>query len=139
MRNILIALLGLAGLLSAQDAKTPAPPRVEVRLQIIRITAHVDGSGHIVFTRGAVHYEHKHWKPPVNVTFDGKPWADLKKTPESWTECSAKLDLGKAWIVERKGRDTIALETTPDGFFLYLCDSPNGSADYEVTLAIPER
>jgi len=112
---------------------------VEVRLQVIRITARVDGSGHIVFTRGAVHYVHKHWEPPTNVTFDGKPWTDLKKTPEGWKDYSARLDLGKAWIVERKGRDTIALETTPDGFSLYLCDSPEGSSDYEVTLAIPER
>jgi hypothetical protein len=49
------------------------------------------------------------------------------------------LDLHKATIVQRKGRDTIALERTTAGFDLYLNDSPNGAADYEVTISIPRK
>jgi hypothetical protein len=33
----------------------------------------------------------------------------------------------------------IALEQTKDGFDLYICDSPNGAADYEVTIEIPRN
>ena len=53
-----------------------------------------------------------------------------------WTPALA-LSLTYAWIVQRHGRDVIALESTAKGFDLYLCDSPNGAADYSVTIAIP--
>ena len=35
--------------------------------------------------------------------------------------------------------ETFANIFTADGFDLYLCDSPNGAADYAITLAIPRR
>ena len=47
--------------------------------------------------------------------------------------------LEEAQELKRQGRDVIALESTPAGFDLYLCDSPNGSADYAVTIAIPRK
>ena len=70
---------------------------------------------------------------------DGEPWTKLDQTPAAWRDYSRRLDLSKARIVQRQGRDVIALEQTPDGFDLYLCDSPNGAADYDVTVAIPRR
>ena len=106
--------------------------------KMLRIAGNIDGSGRIVFTRHSVIYEHKHWDPPTDVTFDGEPW-DLARTPESWDSLGGTLDLTKAWIVKRSGRDVIALEHTADGFDLYLCDSPNGADFYEVTIAIPRR
>lgn len=124
---------GSRPLAEAPDESTEAQPK------LIRITAMVDGTGKLVFTRQGVRYEHKTWAPPTNVTFGGEPWTNLAKTPPAWTEAAANLDLTKAWIVKRKGRDTIALEQTPDGFDLYLCDAPNGASQYEVTLAIPRR
>ena len=107
--------------------------------KLLRLSATVDGSGRIIFTRQAVRYEHKQWGQPTNVIFGGEPWLDVTHTPPSWLEAAAHLDLTKAWIVKRKGRDMIAIERTPDSFDLYLCDSPNGSAPYEVTIAIPRR
>ena len=112
---------------------------IETQLQIVRIAARVDGSGRIVFTRGKVFYEHKHWGLPANVLFDGTPWSNIDTTPAQWTDYGSRLDLTKAWVVKRHGRDVIALEHTPDGFDLYLSDSPKGAADYEVTIAIPRR
>ncbi len=112
---------------------------MDAQPKLLRISATVDGSGRIIVTRQSVHYEHKHWMPPTNVVFAGEPWLDLARTPPAWLEASAHLDLTKAWIVKRKGRDMIALEHTPDGFDVYFCDSPNGSAEYEVTIAIPRH
>jgi hypothetical protein len=106
--------------------------------KMLRITGNIDGSGRISFARYSVIYEHKHWSRPTEMTFDGQPW-DLRRTPECWGKLGAQLDLTKAWIVKRSGRDVIALEHTADGFDLYLCDSPNGSAFYEVIIAIPRR
>ncbi len=107
--------------------------------KLLRISATVDGSGKIVFTRQAARYEHKQWAAPARTIFGGEPWPDLSRTPPAWAEIAGNLDLSKAWIVKRSGRDVIAIEHTPDGFDLYLCDSPNGSADYDVTIAIPRR
>ena len=108
-------------------------------VKLLCITANVDGSGRIIFTGDSVHYEHKNWSPPTHVTFDDMPWNDLDSTPAGWRDFSKELDLTKARIAHREGRDIIALEETAGGFDLYLCDSPNGSANYEVTIAIPER
>jgi hypothetical protein len=103
----------------------------------LRISVMLDGSCRISFTHQGVRYEHKSWAKPTDVMFDGEPWEDLDQTPPVWAKYGAKLDLTRAYIAERKGRDVIALESTPDGFDLYLADAPNGSAPYSVTIMIP--
>jgi hypothetical protein len=107
--------------------------------KMLRISGQFDGSGKIVFTRKGVQYEHKHWKQPTNVVFNGAAWEMLERTPEGWGAFSDGLDLSRAKIIKRAGRDVIALEQTKDGFDLYICDSPNGAADYEVTIEIPRN
>lgn len=138
---LITATLPSAGLTAPETLILAEVPddATEAQPKLIKITATVDGSGRIVFTRQGVCYQHKTWGRPTNVTFGGEPWTNLSSTPPAWSEAAAHLDLSKAWIVKRKGRDTIALEPTPDGFDLYLCDAPNGSSAYEVTLAIPRR
>jgi len=103
----------------------------------LHISATIDGSELLVFTPGSVHWEHKYWSPATNIVFNGHPWTNLFHSPTGWQEIAQDLDLTKAHIVQRKGRDVIALETTKKGFNLYLCDSPDGAADYDVTIAIP--
>ena len=112
---------------------------VAAQPKLLHISGRVDGSGRIIFTPESVRYEHKHWGRPNRVLFDGEPWAKLGRTPAPWRDFGERLDLSKAWVVKRKGRDVIAMEHTPDGFDLYLCDSPNGGAEYAVTVAIPRR
>jgi hypothetical protein len=121
------------GAAAAFDEAAAAQPK------LLRISTRCDGSGRIVFTRDSVHYEHRHWDPLKKVLFDGEPWTNLKQTPIAWTDYGVGLDLTRARIVNRSGRDVIALERTADGFDLYLSDSPNGGADYSVTIAIPRR
>lgn len=121
------------GVVEAFDDAVAAQPK------LLHISARVDGSGRIIFTRKSVRYVHKHWRRPNHVLFDGEPWTKLDRTPVPWSDFGDRLDLSKAWIVKRNGRDVIALEHTPDGFDLYLSDSPNGGADYAVTIAIPRR
>jgi len=107
--------------------------------KLLHITATVDGSEKISFTTEDVHDQHIAWKSMTDVTFDGKPWTELDQTPVSWLGIGDQLDLSKAHIVKREGRDVIALEAKPEGFDLYLVDSPNGASHYEVTIAIPYR
>jgi hypothetical protein len=143
-----IAMLGagaftLAWSDSDSENKTSSapPPRAQMdnHPKLLRIAGTVDGSGRIVFTQDSVHYEHKYWGEPTDMTFDGKPWESLSETPGGWARIASQYDLSKAHIIERDGRDMIALELTPSGFDLYLCDSPNGSDRYEVVIAIPSR
>jgi hypothetical protein len=121
-----------AGAASSNSVTTRRP-------KLLRISATVDGSDKIVFTDESVRCKHKFWSPMTNVMFNGKPWHDLDHTPTRWLAFSDRLDLSKARIVKRQGRDAIALETTRAGFDLYLDDSPNGAAEYSVTIAIPYR
>ena len=140
MKTVLqIALILM--LVTVGSATEPLDDAANVRAQpkLLRISGRIDGSGRIVFTRDRARYEHKHWGKPAKMRFDGEPWKSPERTPAAWGEIAGGLDLTRAWIVERKGRDVIALENTPDGFDLYLCDSPNGATDYAITLAIPRR
>jgi hypothetical protein len=149
IRNILYILLAaaLAGTVSCAHNNGMPVPHVgvssrganESQAKMLRISATVDGSEKIVFTTEGVRVKHLHWSPMTHVMFDGKPWTDLNRTPANWLGTSGRLDLTKARIVKRAGRDVIALETTPEGFDLYLVDSPNGAARYHVTIAIPYR
>ncbi len=116
---------------AASDDSADAP------VQLLRFTANVDGSGRFIFTRRNARYEHMNWSPPTNVNLNGQPWTKLDQTPSEWRQFSRGLDLSRAWVVKREGRDVIALEQTPAGFDLYVADTPNGSADYSMTIAIP--
>ena len=149
MITVLLAVM-VAGVYAMPSDKHPATagfgdgtPAFEqaaaAQPKLLHISCRLDGSGRIMFTRDSVRYQHKHWRPPTQVLFDGEPWNKLDRTPVPWRELEGRLDLSKAWIVQRKGRDVIALEHTPDGFDLYMSDSPNGGAEYAVTIAIPRR
>ena len=143
---LLAVCLGMNGCATCKQSCAPAatdchkcemahmptdPP--EAHEKLLKLTATVDGSGRIIFTGDIARYEHKFWTPPWNVTFDGEAWTDLNHTPTGWSTLSRQLDLS------RTGRDVIALEPTAEGFDLYLNDTPNGSDDYTVTIAIPRR
>ncbi len=127
---ILASCLTLFGCATGKHASESGP-------KLLRITAQVDGSGRFIFTPESLLYQHRTWGHPVEVTFDGAHWSKLDQSPSGWVALGSRLDLRKATIVQRKGRDTIALERTTAGFDLYLSDAPNGAADYEVTLSVP--
>lgn len=132
----------LAGCASNHVRHTEHREHVRVKsafhnVRLLRITANVDGSGRMLFSPERVSYEHFNWQLPSDVTINGRPWPNLNESPADWPEFSRGLDLRQARVVSREGRDVIALEITPDGFAVYLCDSPNGAGPYEMTIAIP--
>jgi len=125
--------LFLLGIFSSCTS-TPKPPVDPY--EYLKISGTIDGSDKFIFTREQVKWVHLHWSEPADVTFQGKPWNNLRKTPAKWTDF-ASLDLPHSTIVGHKGRDVVALEPTNRGFVLYLVDSPNGAGNYSVTIAIP--
>ena len=119
------------------EQKTSNYETIDVHPKLLRISATIDGSGRFKFTRESLKFEHKHWSRPTRVSIDGEPWKNINVTPGPWKDIADRVDLTKAWIVKRDGRDTIALEATPNGFDLYVSDSPNGAAEYTIVIAIP--
>ena len=128
---------GLARLWPKPVAKESVHQTETGRALTITISALVDGSERFVFTRDNVWDEHGHWQIPKEVTFNGEPWPDLSAPPPQWDKLAANLDLTKAVLLQRKGRDIIALEKTAEGFDLYFADTQMGAAVYEATISIP--
>ncbi len=116
---------------------TPAPPPIE--WVDLTLSASIDGTGRFIFSATNVVYQHQNWDPPRSVVLNGLPWPDLKQTPEGWVEFAAQLDLPHAVIVERRGRDVIALEPAEAGFALYCADSLLGAGRYYVRMQIPKK
>ena len=138
--------ISIAACLACSSCATVPPPKDKTGASqsaepatMVRISAMVDGSGRFIFTASDLRYVHRSWSPPEAVKFDGEPWTHLDQTPKMWPHIAEMLDLSRARLVERKGRDVIALEHTPEGFDLYFCDSPNGGSAYSATIAIPRR
>jgi len=127
-------LLGIVQSRNGNPLATRVPGAAELTL-----TAIIDGSERFIFTRDNVWDEHGRWAPPTEVFINGRPWEDLSQAPAGWAEFAANLDLSKATILTRNGRDIIALEPTAEGFDLYIADTQTGSAKYSVTISIPRK
>ncbi|HEY0548233.1 MAG TPA: hypothetical protein VGF13_01450, partial [Verrucomicrobiae bacterium] len=85
----------------------------------LTLIANIDGSERFIFTRDNAWDEHGRWSAPKEVFLNGQRWEDLSQAPDGWAEFAANLDLSKAAILTRNGRDVIALEPTAEGFDLY--------------------
>ena len=132
----------LAGLAIANWSHSARRQNIDItpgRTVSITLSAIIDGSDRFIFAPDTAYNEHSRWKPPQNVLFNGQPWEDLSQPPAGWPELARNLDLSKAKIVARKGRDVIALVPAPEGFDLYFADTPMGSGAYEVTISIPQK
>lgn len=108
-------------------------------VKLLTISVVVDGSDRFIFTTNTVRLEHRQFNAPTDVVFDGEPWTDLTGPPSRWMEIAPTLDLSRAVIVQRRGRDLVALEHTEAGFDLYFSDTLGGEAPYVVTIAIPQK
>ena len=142
--------LGLAvGLFVRRQPPLPAAPKTsqselperETADHVTELTfsAVIDGTDRFIFTKDMAWNEHLTWNLPRNVTLNGEAWSDLTAPPARWAEIVKDLDLTKATIATRNGRDVIALEHTADGFDLYFVDNPSGSGTYEVTILVPHK
>jgi len=137
--NVLLGL-AIALLIKTSPNRSHAPLAVRPAGAVeLSLSATVDGSERFIFTRDNVWDQHGHWQPPTEVLFNGQPWEDLSQGPAGWAEFAANLDLNKATILTRNGRDIIALEPTAEGFDLYIADTQMGAAKYSVTISIPRK
>jgi len=136
MKPRLAAACALALILSISGCTTPKPPTPSC--EHLTISGLIDGSEKFIFSPAGVQWAHLHWSEPDDMTFQGSHWYNPRKTPAQWARYAA-LDLPRARIIKRQGRDLVALEPTADGFILCFDDSPNGAGAYSVTIAIPRK
>jgi len=106
---------------------------------MLTLSATIDGSDRFIFTRDHVWNDHGKWDPPKKILFNGEPWEDLSQAPPNWPEFAEALELSKAAIVMRDGRDFVSLERTAEGFDIYFADTPMGAGQYAVTISIPRK
>lgn len=125
--------LGLGVLLSRPAAVDPDS------LVEITLSAEIDGADQFIFTPLRAWNEHLRYERPTNVVFNGKPWVDLAQSPPGWTEFAKDLDLKRASVAARSGREVVAVEITDEGFDVYFTDSFSGKSPYEVTVKVPRR
>jgi len=129
---------------SATDAP-PVQPKGEPppsELVVLDIQADIDGSDTVTITPEGAKWAHKHWDWPSNVSINGVEW-DPQAQPELAStgklSCLTKADLSTARVIERSGRDTVAVETMDGAVTVYFADSPNGADRYEVKIAFFQR
>jgi hypothetical protein len=133
--------LGIAWLAAALRSPVNIGPLTAGAQSAITVTlsATIDGSDRFIFTRDNVWNEHGRWQPPQKVLFNGKAWEDLSQAPPGWPELARDLDLPRAGLLTREGRDVIALEVTTEGFDLLFADTQMGAATYSATISIPRK
>jgi hypothetical protein len=133
--------LGIAWLAgSLRSPATIRPITAGARSAItVTLSATIDGSDRFIFTHDTVWNEHGRWQPPQKVLFNGEPWEDLSQAPPGWPELARDLDLRRAGLLTREGRDMVALEVTAEGFDLLFADTQMGAATYSATISIPRK
>jgi hypothetical protein len=130
----------IAWLLGIAKGNTGTAATVAPREEItISLAATIDGTDRFIFTPDDVRNEHREWRAPSKVLFNGEPWDDLSHALSGWTDLAKDLDLPAAKLATREGRGIIVLEPTAEGFDLVFADTQLGAGQYAVTISIPRR
>jgi hypothetical protein len=100
----------------------------------------IDGSDRILITRAGARWENVHWGAPQGVVrLNGIAWEPRMRpvlTNDGETRfLPDSVDLYRARLVSRSGRDFAGIEPGPDGLVLRFVDSPNGPAPYTLIIA----
>jgi hypothetical protein len=116
----------------------PAEPPHEAKFTL-EIVAAIDGSDELRITRDGLSWSHKQWSWPENVTINGHPWDphdDLKWDVLGAAPVDDTSPVKLARIVDRDGRDTLAVESDPGGVTVYYADTLEGADTYTVKIEL---
>ncbi len=103
--------------------------------QSLRIRADIDGSDRLVIDNAGIWWEHRHWQWPKKVILGEVSW-DPRETPtiDYSTVFCGPVDFSSAQISISQARDMVVLQRSDDRVVIDFADSPNGRADYDVTI-----
>jgi hypothetical protein len=104
----------------------------------LEITATIDGSDELHIAANGFEWRHKHWDWPGDVKVNGRAWdpqaEKLALDDEAVGLTPDDLKAERVTVLNRTGRDTVAVEAAEDGLVIYFADSLAGSDVYSVTL-----
>ena len=92
----------------------------------------IDGAGSFTFRGSKIYYEHFTWQYPSQVKINGKPWNDLNQP----FDLGFTPDFASARVVDRYGRNTVALIPHQNRLVLFIDDIENGAAQYRITIVM---
>lgn len=118
---------------------TKEAERSHVATFVLEIAADIDGSDELHLTKDGLSWTHKQWDWPSTVKVNGREWDPHEEL--KWEAIGAEpvgedqvVKLSR--IVNRDGRDTIAVESQADGVTIYFADTPGGADAYMVKVEL---
>ncbi len=145
---LLVVTLTTFGRTSAPSAPTPAtkPATATSALKpvVLIITARIDGSDILKFTRDGAHWTHKEWQWPTDVKIDDVDWApesqsDLAFKDQKQFEFLRDYDFSTARAIAKHGRGILSVEQEDDGCEISFADSANGADTYTIEIRVQPR
>lgn len=108
---------------------------------IVEVTATIDGSDELTLSADGAEWTHKNYGWPADIVINKAKWdprdGDLPST--GTLEFLKKVDFSRARVLEREGRDTVAMEPADDHITIYFDDAPIGADHYRIRIALPLR
>jgi hypothetical protein len=105
---------------------------------VLDIKANIDGSDVLHLSQNGANWEHRLFSWPTDVSVNGIAW-DPASQPQLTKTGLDDADFSTAKVLERSGRDLIAVETHADGLDIAFDDGPPGADVYEVKIAMDHK
>jgi hypothetical protein len=106
---------------------------------VVEIAATIDGSDELTLSADGAEWTHKNYGWPADILINNVKWdprdGDLPSTGP--LEFLKKVDFSKARVLDRQGRDTVAMEAADDHVTIYFDDAPIGADHYRIRIALP--
>ena len=108
---------------------------------VLTLRGMIDGSEEVHIYQDRAEWIHKHWRGPADITVNGTAWDIEVPFVNQGTTAYFKhpMDFSRTRVLMARGRDVAAMVATPDKLILYLSDSPNGAAEYEMRIAVGRK
>lgn len=145
---LLVVTLATFGQTSERSAATrttkPATATAALKPVVLIITARIDGSDILKFTRDGAEWTHKEWQWPTDVKIDDVDW-DPKSEQQLEFKDQEDLaflkdyDFATARAIEKHGRGILSVEQEDDGCEISFADSANGADTYTIEIRVQPR
>jgi hypothetical protein len=105
---------------------------------VLDIKANIDGCDVLHLSQTGAKWEHRLFQWPSDVSVNGNAW-DITAQPTLSKTGLDDADFLSAKIVNRSGRDIIAMENSTRGLDIYFDDGPPGADAYEIQIAMNRK
>jgi hypothetical protein len=124
-----------------KSANGTSPPPISAATRqsgqsvLLDVKATIAGSDVLTITPQSAQWQHVAMGLPSNVTINNRPWK-VDATPVLGNIGLDGADLSSARVVEKSGRDTVVMEKADGALTIYFCDTPGGTAPYEIKIRL---